>query len=89
MDKLDDSVTETEGASVKVGKKAISNSTVPAVRSGELPSVELLNPVPEYDEGFSEDELTTLSLLLEKRLEEFGVKVKVEAVQPGPVVSAL
>ncbi|WP_082672056.1 DNA translocase FtsK [Thiomicrospira sp. XS5] len=87
MDKLDDSVTETEGASVKVGKKAISNSTVPEARSGELPSVELLNPVPEYDEGFSEDELTSLSLLLEKRLEEFGVKVKVEAVQPGPVVT--
>jgi S-DNA-T family DNA segregation ATPase FtsK/SpoIIIE len=87
MDKLDESSPSEESSSVKVGKKAISNSTVPAVRSGELPSVELLNPVPQYDEGFSEDELTTLSLLLEKRLEEFGVKVKVEAVQPGPVVT--
>jgi S-DNA-T family DNA segregation ATPase FtsK/SpoIIIE len=87
MDKLDEPSPSEESSSVKVGKKAISNSTVPAVRSGELPSVELLNPVPQYDEGFSEDELTTLSLLLEKRLEEFGVKVKVEAVQPGPVVT--
>jgi len=57
------------------------------VSSGELPSVELLAPVPEYEEGFSEDELTALSLLLEQRLKEFGVTVKVEAVQPGPVVT--
>ncbi|RUM90323.1 MAG: DNA translocase FtsK [Thiomicrospira sp.] len=72
---------------VKVGKRAASNSLVPVMESGELPSVELLNPVPEYEEGFSEDELTALSLLLEQRLKEFGVTVKVEAVQPGPVVT--
>lgn len=72
---------------VKVGKRAASNSLVPVMESGELPSVELLHPVPEYEEGFSEDELTALSLLLEQRLKEFGVTVKVEAVQPGPVVT--
>lgn len=73
--------------SVKVGKKVVSTGQPPVVNSGELPSVELLAPVPEYDEGFSEDELTALSLLLEQRLKEFGVTVKVEAVQPGPVVT--
>jgi len=72
---------------VKVGKRASSNSLIPVMESGELPSVELLSPVPEYEEGFSDDELTALSLLLEQRLKEFGVTVKVEAVQPGPVVT--
>lgn len=79
--------TEEVVHSVKVGKKVVSNGQPPVVNSGELPSVELLAPVPEYEEGFSEDELTSLSLLLEQRLKEFGVTVKVEAVQPGPVVT--
>jgi len=78
---------ETKSHSVKVGKKAVYKAQAQVVSSGELPSVELLAPVPEYEEGFSEDELTALSLLLEQRLKEFGVTVKVEAVQPGPVVT--
>ncbi|WP_024850805.1 DNA translocase FtsK [Hydrogenovibrio kuenenii] len=74
--------------SVKVGRKVSSNITVPVHQTGDLPSVELLDPIPDSsDEGFSADELTSLSLLLEKRLEEFGVSIKVEAVQPGPVVT--
>lgn len=81
------SSTADKKSDVKVGKRATSNSLIPMMESGELPSVELLNPVPEYEEGFSEDELTALSLLLEQRLKEFGVTVKVEAVQPGPVVT--
>lgn len=74
--------------SVKVGRKASANITVPSHQAGDLPSVELLDPIPDSSgEGFSPDELTSLSLLLEKRLEEFGVSIKVEAVQPGPVVT--
>ncbi|MDX1795905.1 MAG: DNA translocase FtsK 4TM domain-containing protein, partial [Hydrogenovibrio sp.] len=75
------------GSTVKVGKKATANISAPVHNSGALPSIDLLNPVPEYDEGFSSDELTSLSLLLEQRLQEFGVSIKVEAVQPGPVVT--
>lgn len=60
-----------------------------AYKLGEfhLPSVELLDPYIPDDEGFSEEELTDLSFLLEQRLQEFGVKVEVESVQPGPVVT--
>lgn len=99
LDKKDDKqVDKQEGSSatgdssdhahaVKVGKRVVSSGQPQVVNSGELPSVELLAPVPEYEEGFSEDELTALSLLLEQRLKEFGVTVKVEAVQPGPVVT--
>ena len=72
---------------LKVGQKESANATVPLQESGDLPSVELLDEVPEGTEGFSADELTALSLLLEQRLQEFGVSVQVEAVQPGPVVT--
>lgn len=82
-----DEVSMGEAASLKVGRKASSNITVPEHQTGDLPSVDLLDPIPVSEEGFSSDELTTLSLLLEKRLEEFGVSIKVEAVQPGPVVT--
>ncbi|GKT11172.1 MAG: DNA segregation ATPase FtsK/SpoIIIE, S-DNA-T family [Thiomicrorhabdus sp.] len=74
-------------ADVKIGQKQQTSSTVPIVQSGDLPNLDLLEPAPEYDEGFSEDELAALSSLLEQRLLEFGVAVQVESVQPGPVVT--
>ena len=76
-----------EETSLKVGQKESSNSTVPINQSGDLPSVDLLDPIQESSEGFSPEELTNLSLLLEQRLQEFGISVQVEAVQPGPVVT--
>lgn len=72
---------------VKVGSRAKPASSVAVVEKAHLPSLELLNPPPDYEEGFSEEELKALSSLLEQRLLEFGVTVKVESVQPGPVVT--
>lgn len=72
---------------VKVGTKQKASSTVPIVQSGDLPSLDLLDPPPDYEDGFSEEDLKSLSNLLEQRLLEFGVTVKVESVQPGPVVT--
>ena len=72
---------------VKVGTKQKASSTVPIVQKGDLPSLDLLDPPPDYEEGFSEEDLKSLSSLLEQRLLEFGVTVKVESVQPGPVVT--
>lgn len=82
-----DSSAQTQSSELRVGKKAAAVTTMTAPASAELPSIDLLNPPPQYDEGFSEDELTAMSLLLEQRLKEFGVQAKVEAVQPGPVVT--
>ena len=79
-----DELTEV---TLKVGHKESSNATVPLNESGDLPSVDLLSPSKEVSEGFSSEELTYLSLLLEQRLKEFGISVQVEAVQPGPVVT--
>ena len=85
--KLVKSNDKEERSELKVGSKVTINSTVPTHESGELPSLDLLDPVPEGSEGFSTEELTNLSALLEQRLKEFGVSVQVEAVQPGPVVT--
>lgn len=81
------SSSSLENYDVKVGQKEVANTSLPVVESGELPSVELLDPIPEYEEGFSEETLKNLSFMVEQSLEEFGVKVKVESVQPGPVVT--
>ncbi|MBN2864708.1 MAG: DNA translocase FtsK 4TM domain-containing protein [Thiotrichales bacterium] len=72
---------------VKVGTRKAPTSTFPIIEHGDLPSLELLDPIPDYEEGFSEEELKSLSALLEQRLLEFGITVKVESVQPGPVVT--
>lgn len=59
-----------------------------APSSGELPSLELLDP-PEKPsgKGYSADELEHLSREVELRLQDFGIEVQVVAVHPGPVVT--
>lgn len=53
-----------------------------------LPSLSLLEAHSEtHDTGFSSDQLEQLSSLVETRLKEFGVDVKVVGVLPGPVVT--
>ena len=53
-----------------------------------LPDLSLLDPVqPPSGQGFSQDELTAMGDLLERRLGEFGVEAQVVAINPGPVVT--
>ncbi|GAB6069798.1 DNA translocase FtsK [Thiomicrorhabdus hydrogeniphila] len=70
-----------------VGTKQTSSTATSIIEKAELPKLDLLDMPPSYDEGFSKDELTALSSLLEQRLLEFGITVQVESVQPGPVVT--
>tara|TARA_B100001109_G_scaffold255890_1_gene262512 strand:+ start:241047 stop:243716 length:2670 start_codon:yes stop_codon:yes gene_type:complete len=53
-----------------------------------LPSIALLDP-PRTDQphGFSAERLQELSKLLVQKLADFGVKVEVTAVAPGPVIT--
>ncbi len=85
-DNKEASQTHTE---VKVGGREpiISELKSQAEVAPQLPSLDLLDEPPRYEEGFSEEQLRDLSFLLEQKLEEFGIKVKVESVQPGPVVT--
>lgn len=55
---------------------------------GELPPLSLLNPpAPTAEKAFSNISFEELSLLVEQRLADFGVEVKVTAVLPGPVIT--
>lgn len=53
-----------------------------------LPSIALLDP-PRQDQkgGFSAERLQEMSRLLVQKLADFGVKIEVTAVAPGPVIT--
>lgn len=53
-----------------------------------LPSIALLDPADEDQKvGYSKDRLEELSLMLEQKLADFGIKAEVVAVAPGPVIT--
>jgi len=55
---------------------------------GPLPSISLLDPAETNKElGFSKDMLEHMSRLLEEKLDDFGVVIKVVEVNPGPVIT--
>jgi S-DNA-T family DNA segregation ATPase FtsK/SpoIIIE len=55
---------------------------------GTLPPFTLLDPPPPMNEKpFANISFEALSLLVEQRLSDFGVEVKVVAVLPGPVIT--
>lgn len=56
--------------------------------SGELPSLSFLRKSEGNQEtGYSPEKLEDMSRLLERKLADFGVKVEVVAVSPGPVIT--
>ncbi len=57
------------------------------IPDSELPPLILLDTVPEVKETISADVLEFTSRLIERKLAEFNVEVKVIAAYPGPVVT--
>ncbi|RXZ42751.1 DNA translocase FtsK [Crenobacter cavernae] len=55
--------------------------------NGELPGLALLEPAKEHGEVVSADTVEYTSRLIEKKLADFGVDVKVIAAYPGPVIT--
>ena len=55
--------------------------------SSELPSITLLDPAEFLHETISHETLEFTSRLIERKLMEFGVEVKVLAAYPGPVIT--
>ncbi|AOY01698.1 DNA translocase FtsK [Jeongeupia sp. USM3] len=60
---------------------------LPAPVAGGLPALSLLAPVPTAQESISNDTLEFTSRLIERKLAEFNVEVKVIAAYPGPVIT--
>ncbi|QXZ10021.1 DNA translocase FtsK 4TM domain-containing protein [Comamonas sp. Y33R10-2] len=53
----------------------------------KLPQVDLLDEAPQRQESVSAETLEMTSRLIEKRLKDFGVDVRVVAAMPGPVIT--
>ncbi|MDO4769361.1 MAG: DNA translocase FtsK 4TM domain-containing protein [Brachymonas sp.] len=53
----------------------------------KLPQVHLLDPAPANTESIDRDTLEMTSRLIEKKLKDFGVQVRVMAAMPGPVIT--
>lgn len=87
--------SEIQSEQVAVSSAQHSRSAEPSgaiemvpLQSGELPSLELLDMQMAQDlPAFSRISLERLGCLVEERLADFGVSVKVTAVLPGPVIT--
>jgi S-DNA-T family DNA segregation ATPase FtsK/SpoIIIE len=53
----------------------------------KLPQVDLLDAAPGRQESVSPESLEMTSRLIEKKLKDFGVEVRVVAASPGPVIT--
>ncbi|MGZ5240893.1 MAG: DNA translocase FtsK, partial [Caldimonas sp.] len=53
----------------------------------KLPQVDLLDSAPQRQETVSGETLEMTSRLIEKKLKDFGVEVRVVAASPGPVIT--
>ncbi len=53
----------------------------------KLPQVDLLDAAPSRTESVTADTLEMTSRLIEKKLKDFGVEVRVVAASPGPVIT--
>ncbi|MBU3697985.1 DNA translocase FtsK [Dechloromonas sp.] len=58
-----------------------------AILGGTLPPLHLLDPAPPATETVSAETLEYTSRLIERKLADFGVQVKVLAAMPGPVIT--
>ena len=88
-------IIETPPPEVPVSKKAEARierekqvALFPeAIIGGQLPPLHLLDPAPPATETVSAETLEYTSRLIERKLADFGVQVKVLAAMPGPVIT--
>ncbi|WP_205230859.1 DNA translocase FtsK [Azospira oryzae] len=77
--------------STKVEKRIERERQTPlfpeAVEGGQLPPLHLLDPAPPQTDLPAADTLEFTSRLIERKLADFGVQVKVLAAYPGPVIT--
>jgi DNA segregation ATPase FtsK/SpoIIIE, S-DNA-T family len=57
------------------------------LNTNKLPQVDLLDAVGQHVETVTPDSLEMTSRLIEKKLKDFGVEVRVVAASPGPVIT--
>ncbi|KAF4530349.1 hypothetical protein B566_EDAN018485 [Ephemera danica] len=57
------------------------------LEDGKLPQVDLLDAAPARTETVTPESLEMTSRMIEKKLKDFGVEVRVVAASPGPVIT--
>src|SRR5574343_468057 len=95
VDLHDPIIIETPPPEVPVSKKAEARlerekqvALFPeAIIGGQLPPLHLLDPAPPATETVGAETLEYTSRLIERKLADFGVQVKVLAAMPGPVIT--
>ena len=73
----------------KDSKNGAAKTAAPTAPAGShiLPPMELLAAAMSKAKTMSDEELHRLAVLIEAKLEEFGVKAKVVEILPGPVIT--
>ncbi|MDY7026201.1 MAG: DNA translocase FtsK 4TM domain-containing protein [Pseudomonadota bacterium] len=77
-------------AEVKPSKRVEKEKQKPLFEQpleGDLPRVELLDPAPPKQGGYSEETLEAMSRMLEIKLRDFNIEAEVKGVKPGPVIT--
>ncbi len=83
-------VIEPARAPVPVSQRVVKERQKPLFAElvdTKLPQVDLLDAVGGRQESVSADSLEMTSRLIEKKLKDFGVEVRVVAASPGPVIT--
>ncbi|MGV6825955.1 MAG: DNA translocase FtsK [bacterium] len=81
---------EPEVKKVKISARVEKEKQMPLIDpepNTELPPLALLDEPQHSGHGYSEEALQALSRQVEHKLEDFGVKAEVVAVNPGPIVT--
>jgi S-DNA-T family DNA segregation ATPase FtsK/SpoIIIE len=73
--------------SARVAKERQKNLFADAATDSRLPQVDLLDDPLSRQETVSPETLEMTSRLIEKKLKDFGVEVRVVAASPGPVIT--
>jgi S-DNA-T family DNA segregation ATPase FtsK/SpoIIIE len=77
--------TQSTPQIAKKNQADIFKSKIP--EKNELPSSELLDIIVNDVQGYSQEQLSDMSRLVEKALQDFNVLVEVTDVLPGPVIT--
>ncbi|MEO7056366.1 MAG: DNA translocase FtsK 4TM domain-containing protein [Caldimonas sp.] len=83
-------VIEPALASVPTSTRVVKERQKPLfteLADTRLPQVDLLDSAPQRVEGVSAESLEMTSRMIEKKLRDFGVEVRVVAASPGPVIT--
>ncbi|MDL5035468.1 DNA translocase FtsK [Comamonas resistens] len=101
FDRTEGAITAPVHQPVQIIEPVLQEAAQPSVRvvkerqkplftdhpDSKLPQVDLLDAAQQRQESVSAETLEMTSRLIEKRLKDFGVEVRVVAAMPGPVIT--